>query len=94
IRNIRGVQSKVAPIIEDGFANERFIFGDDPMMRWYTNNSFIKEDKLGNKTFLKKEPVRRKTDGFHAFLAALYKREEITDMDYEEAFDMLDEIEF
>ncbi|MDT2771983.1 terminase large subunit [Enterococcus durans] len=94
MRNPRGIQSKVAPIIEDGFANERFIFGDDPMMRWYTNNSYIKEDKAGNKTFLKKEPVRRKTDGFHAFLAALYKREEIADIDYDEAFDMLDEIKF
>lgn len=94
IRNPKGVQSKVAPIIEDGFANERFIFGDDPMMRWYTNNSYIKEEKTGNKTFLKKEPVRRKTDGFHAFLAALYKREEITEIDYDDAFDMLDEIEF
>ena len=95
IRNIRGVQSKVAPIVEDGFANERFIFGDDPSMRWYVNNSFIKEDKQGNKTFLKKEPVRRKTDGFHAFLAALYKREEIPeDFDYDEAFDMLDDLDF
>ncbi len=95
MRNPRGVQSKVAPIIEDGFANERFIFGDDPMMRWYTNNSFIKEDKSGNKTFLKKEPVRRKTDGFHAFLAAIYKREEIGEyVDYDEAFDMLDELDF
>ncbi|MER8322215.1 hypothetical protein ABS243_18745, partial [Acinetobacter baumannii] len=28
LRNPRGVQAKVAPIIEDGFANERFIFGD------------------------------------------------------------------
>lgn len=53
-RNPRGVQAKVAPIIEDGFANERFIFGNDPMMRWYTNNTFVKEDGLGNRTFLKK----------------------------------------
>ncbi|MBS5816214.1 MAG: terminase large subunit [Enterococcus casseliflavus] len=94
-RNPRGVQAKVAPIIEDGFANERFIFGDDPMMRWYTNNTYIKEDSLGNRTFLKKEPIRRKTDGFHAFLAALYKRELIAEtIDYDDAFDMLDEIEF
>lgn len=95
IRNIRGVQSKVAPIIEDGFANERFIFGDDPMMRWYVNNSYSKEDKSGNKTFLKKESVRRKTDGFHAFIAAIYKREEIPeDFDYDGAFDMLDDLDF
>lgn len=94
IRNIRGVQSKVAPIIEDGFANERFIFGDDPMMRWYVNNSYSKEDKLGNKTFLKKESVRRKTDGFHAFIAAIYKREEISDIDLNGFFDQMDNWDF
>ncbi|EMJ4210996.1 TPA: terminase large subunit [Enterococcus faecalis] len=95
LRNPRGVQSKIAPIIEDGFANERFVFGDDPMMRWYTNNTYVKEDKLGNRTFLKKESVRRKTDGFHAFLAALYKREAISEyVDYSEAFDILNELDF
>lgn len=96
IRNPRGVQAKVAPIIEDGFANERFIFGDDPMMRWYTFNTYIKEDNQGNRTFLKKEPVRRKTDGFHAFLAALYKREVLPEelIDYDEAFDALDSLIF
>lgn len=94
IRNPRGVQAKLAPIIEDGFANERFVFGDDPMMRWYTNNSYIKEDNAGNRTFLKKEPIRRKTDGFHAFLAALYKREEIVEYNYDDAFDLLDAMGF
>lgn len=94
IRNIRGVQAKVAPIVEDGFANERFIFGDDPSMRWFTNNSYIKEDAAGNRTFLKKEPVRRKTDGFHAFLAALYKREIIQDFDIDEELDLMTELDF
>lgn len=94
LRNPSAIQSKVAPIIEDGFSNERFIFGSDPMMRWYTNNTYVKEDSSGNKRFLKKEPVRRKTDGFHAFIAALYKREEINDINYDDAFDILDEIEF
>lgn len=94
LRNPRGIQSKVAPIIEDGFANERFNFGDSPIMRWYTYNTYVKEDNAGNRTFLKKEPVRRKTDGFHAFLAALYKREVISDINYDEAFDLLDELDF
>lgn len=94
IRNPAGVQAKVAPIIEDGFANKRFIFGDDPMMRWYTNNTYIKEDKNGNRTFLKKEAVRRKTDGFHAFLSALYKREMISDVDLESFFDAIEGLGF
>lgn len=94
IRNPAGVQAKIAPIVEDGFANERFIFGDDPMMRWYTNNTYVKEDARGNRTFLKKEPVRRKTDGFHAFLAALYKRELICEFDIDGALDMLGSMDF
>lgn len=94
IRNPAGVQAKVAPIIEDGFANERFLMGDDPMMRWYINNTFVKEDARGNRTFLKKEPIRRKTDGFHAFIAALYKIDEIKDFDVSGALDMLNDIDF
>lgn len=95
LRNPRGVQAKVAPIIEDGFANERFVFGDDPMMRWYVNNSYIKEDSLGNRTFLKKEPVRRKTDGFHGFIAALYKRESIEETaSFSEFMDLMDDLDF
>lgn len=94
LRNPAGVQAKVAPIIQDGFSNQRFIFGDDPLMRWYTNNTFIKEDKLGNRTFLKKEPIRRKTDGFHAFLAALYKRDVLPDMGIGDALDFLSIIDF
>jgi len=94
IRNPAGVQAKVAPIIEDGFANKRFIFGDDPMMRWYVNNTYIKEDKAGNRTFLKKEPVRRKTDGFHAFIAGLYKRDRINEFDVGTALEAMNSINF
>lgn len=94
IRNPAGVQAKVAPIIEDGFANKRFIFENDPMMRWYTHNTYVKEDPRGNKTFLKKEPTRRKTDGFHAFIAALYKRDDINELDISSALDMLNQIDF
>ena len=94
IRNPAGVQAKIAPIIEDGFAHEHFIFGDDPMMRWYTNNTYVKEDPRGNRTYLKKEPVRRKTDGFHAFIAALYKRDRIDEFDIGEALNALQNIDF
>lgn len=84
----------MAPIIEDGFANERFVFGEDPMMRWYTNNTCVKEDARGNRTFLKKDPVRRKTDGFHAFLAALYKRDLINEYDIGAELDFLGSLDF
>ena len=94
IRNPAGVQSKVAPIIEDGFANQRINYCQDPMMKWYTNNTYVKEDPRGNKTYLKKEPVRRKTDGFHAFIAALYERDLINEMDFGGALDLMNSIDF
>lgn len=94
LRNPGAIQSKVAPIIEDGFANERFIFENDKSMLWYTDNTFVKEDKDGNKRFLKKEPLRRKTDGFHAFIAALYKRETIQESTVGDFLDVIEDWEF
>lgn len=67
----------VYPLIEQVFADENVIFGDDPMMRWYTNNVYVKTDGKGNKSFEKIEPIRRKTDGFFCFLHAMTKDEEI-----------------
>ena len=64
------------------------------MMRWYTNNTYVKEDKLGNRTFLKKESVRRKTDGFHAFWRHFIKEAISEYVDYSEAFDILNELDF
>ena len=46
------------------FANEDFIFGDNPTMRWYVNNCYQQLDAKGNTTYLKIEPQTRKTDGF------------------------------
>lgn len=94
LRNPGAIQSKVAPFIEDGFANERFVFEDDHSMLWYTDNTYVKEDKDGNKRFLKKEPVRRKTDGFHAFIAALYKRELVQETNVGEFLDAIGNWEF
>ena len=94
IRNPAGVQAKIAPIIEDGFANGRINYCQDAMMKWYTNNTYVKEDARGNKQFLKKEPVRRKTDGFHAFIAALYKRDLINEYAIDDVLDMMDGLNF
>ena len=69
--------SKVFPLIETLFATEKIIFGDDMMMRWYTNNVYVDTDGKGNKTYMKIEPRLRKTDGFFAFMHAMSKDEEI-----------------
>jgi phage terminase large subunit-like protein len=89
LRNPQAIQSLLAPRIEMGFANGNFIFGDNQMMRWYTNNVLVKILGNGNKIFEKKEPIRRKTDGFHAFLHSLYRAEELPDSQDEFFLDAL-----
>lgn len=71
--------SKLHPLIESIFAKEKVIFGDDKMMRWYTNNVYVDDSghKKGNKVFKKIEEKTRKTDGFFAFLHAMSKEEEV-----------------
>lgn len=60
----------IAPIIASDFANHKIIWGDCPIMRWYTNNTTAVEDKRGNIDYGKIEPKSRKTDGFMALVAA------------------------
>lgn len=59
------------PIVDDLFAYNNLVFGDDLMMRWYVNNTYVQTDGKGNISYEKIEPARRKTDGFFAFLHAL-----------------------
>lgn len=94
IRNPRGVHSLLAPRVETLFANHKVIFGDVPIMRWYTNNVAVKVTNSGNKEFTKKDEHRRKTDGFHAFLHALYRSDDIEEVDLDRAFDLLDKLDF
>ncbi len=53
------------------------IYGDNPLMRWFTNNVAVKVKPDGNEV-LKKDENRRKTDGFMAFVHALYRADDIT----------------
>ncbi len=72
IRNPDAASALLSPKIELAFDNENIIFGDNPMMRWYTNNVLVIIDNKGNKLYRKKEPVKRKTDGFMAFLYGVW----------------------
>ncbi|WP_026189015.1 terminase TerL endonuclease subunit [Orenia marismortui] len=69
--------AKVAPLVENIFSEETLVFGDNPTMRWYTNNTCIEVDKKGNTTYLKIEPKTRKTDGFFGFIHALTQDDEL-----------------
>jgi len=94
IRNPRAIHSLLAPRVETGFANRQFIFGDNPLMRWYTNNVLVVIKKDGNKEYQKKEPIRRKTDGFQCFVYGLYRVDELSDYNLEESLDALDALNF
>lgn len=63
--------AKLAPLIESIFADETIIFGDNPTMRWYTNNTGKMRDGKGNITYFKIEPKTRKTDGFFGLIHGL-----------------------
>ena len=69
--------SRVFPLLESIFQNENIVWGDDPMMNWYTNNVYVDLLDNGNRKFCKKEPILRKTDGFFAFIHALSEEEDI-----------------
>ncbi|WP_308902443.1 terminase large subunit domain-containing protein [Latilactobacillus curvatus] len=94
IKRPTSIHPLLAPIVELGFEHNQFIWGDVPIMRWYTQNTLVKIDRQGNKTYEKKEDIRRKTDGFQAFLYTLYKIDEIEDIDISGALDNFAELDF
>lgn len=81
VRNPRAIHAEIAPQIETMFANHNIIFGNDPLMRWYCNNTLVTIDKHGNKSYGKKESTRRKTDGFQAFAHALWQADNILEQE-------------
>lgn len=91
IRNPKAIHSLLAPKVETIFAQKNIIFGPNPLMRWYTNNIAVHIKKDGNKEFLKQDEFRRKTDGFQAFIHALWMADDR--IEQEEEF-ILDDIAF
>jgi phage terminase large subunit-like protein len=63
-------QMLAAPTINSLFVNHSIVYGDNPLMRWYTNNACKCPEKYDNMTYGKIEPKSRKTDGFMAMVAA------------------------
>ncbi|AGK95399.1 terminase TerL endonuclease subunit [Clostridium pasteurianum] len=64
-------QMLIAPTINSLFVNHNIVWGDNPLMRWYTNNTCKKIEAHDNMSYGKIEPKSRKTDGFMAFIAAM-----------------------
>lgn len=76
---------KIVPIVERCFVNQYFIWGDNPLMRWATNNTkLIPSGKkqgtdTGNFYYGKIEAKSRKTDPWMAVVAAMVIESELND---------------
>ncbi|WP_411736087.1 terminase TerL endonuclease subunit [Paenibacillus sp. M2] len=94
IRRPEAIHGLLAPRVEMYFAKGMFVWGDNPLMRWYTNNVLVTIKKDGNKVYGKKEPIRRKTDGFQALICGLYRFEELSEESIDDALDALESLNF
>ena len=71
----------VEPIIDSAFTNHNIIWGDCQTMRWYANNTKkVQNARNGNYQYKKIEAKSRKTDGFHAFVAAMTQWEDLPEI--------------
>lgn len=80
----------IAPVITSAFVNHNIVWGDNPLMRWYTNNTCMITSQAGNITYGKIEPKSRKTDGFKAFIAAMCGSTDLEDSAERISIDDLD----
>lgn len=81
-------QMFIAPTINSLFANQNIIWGDNPLMRWYTHNVCMVTSNAGNITYGKIEAKSRKTDGFMAFVAAMCASEGLEDSGQNQFFNL------
>jgi len=88
IKNPTAIHGLLAPRIDTMFAKRQLTFGNNPLMRWFTNNVAVTMQPDGSKKYIKKDEVRRKTDGFHAMLHSLYRADEL--LEYDQPFIMAD----
>lgn len=80
---------KIVPVIDSLFNNHQIVWGDNPLMRWFTNNTKLTDKNLGNYVYDKIESKSRKTDGFMAFVHAMIAAQDVLeDEDNNELFFM------
>lgn len=70
----------IQPTINSMFVSNRLIVGDDPLWRWFVNNTKLEPAPNNNFKYGKIEPKSRKTDGFMAFVAAMTIEEELPEV--------------
>jgi len=80
-KNVRLIRpsdiTKIHPVIESVFNNHNFTWGDDPVLRWATNNAKLMRGNTGNAYYAKIEARSRKTDPFMALVAAMVVEDEL-----------------
>ena len=84
--------AKIQPVIESVFVNQNIGWGDNGLMRWFTNNTKLVPWQNNTKVYGKIEPKSRKTDGFMAFVSAMTISEELENIN--ENAQILDAISF
>lgn len=81
----RVTENRYVPVVTSLFNTQSIIWGDDPMMGWYTNNACVITER-GNQYYGKKEEKSRKTDGFKALVSAICASEDLEDSGEESDF--------
>lgn len=84
--------AKIQPVIESVFVNQNIVWGDNPLMRWFTNNTKLVPWQNNTKVYGKIEPKSRKTDGFMALVSAMIISDELDNIN--ENAQILDSISF
>lgn len=80
---------RIAPLIDSVFVSHKIIWGDNPLLRWATNNTKMVPTVNNNFKFDKIEPKSRKNDPFmsvvHAFTLAEEELKESEDLIFMDA---------
>ena len=85
---------KIVPVIDSLFNNQNIVWGDNPLMRWFTNNTKLTDKNLGNYVYDKIEPKSRKTDGFMAFVHAMIAAQDVLEDEYDNELFFMDPLVF
>lgn len=68
---------KIQPVIDSAFNNQFFVWDEQPVLRWATNNTKLMRTNTGNFYYAKIEAKSRKTDPFMALVASMVIEDEL-----------------
>lgn len=68
---------RIVPTIDSLFSTHKIIWGDNPLLRWATNNTKLEPAPNNNFKYGKIEPKSRKNDPFMAFVHAMILIEDV-----------------